>query len=148
MIQIGTDAPLFMADSTHGTFQLADYAGKRPIVLIFYPMDNTPGCTKQLCAVRDSKVAYAKFDAVVVGINPASVESHQGFADKHQYNFPILSDRDESIRKMYGITKFLFLMQQRVVIVVGKNGQIIFAEKGLRPTEEILAVLATDAGSA
>ncbi|WP_442601373.1 peroxiredoxin [Paenibacillus sp. KN14-4R] len=145
MIQLGIRAPIFTAVSTQGVIQLADYLGQRPIVLIFYPMDNTPGCTKQLCAVRDSKSLYAKYDALVIGINPASVESHHGFADKHQYDFPIVSDSNESIRKLYGINKVLFLMQQRVVIVIGKSGNIIFAEKGLRSTEEIIEALATEA---
>jgi thioredoxin-dependent peroxiredoxin len=142
MLPIGSKAPLFEADSTQGTINLAQYVGKQPIVLIFYPMDETPGCTKQLCAVRDSRALYARHNAVVLGVNPASLEHHRQFAEKNNYDFPLVVDNGGDIRKSYGVGKFLGLIaQQRVVFIIDQEGKIIFAEKGLRPTEEILGVL-------
>lgn len=142
MLNVGAKAPLFKAGSTHGEVDLEQYAGKRPIVLIFYPMDDTPGCTKQLCAVRDAKARYEAYGAVVFGVNPGTIESHQAFAAKHRYDFPLIVDKDHRIRKMYGIGKmFGLIAQQRTVYAIDLNGNIAYAEKGLRPTDEILQAL-------
>jgi peroxiredoxin Q/BCP len=143
MLAVGAKAPLFEAESTKGTIRLADVIGKQPVVLIFYPKDETPICTKQLCAVRDSKEQYAKYDALVLGVNPGTLEEHRKFAGKFLYDFPLISDRDEAIRKLYGVGLQLlsFLGQQRIVFVIGKNGRIAYARKGHRPTGEILAAL-------
>ncbi|MNH80250.1 putative peroxiredoxin bcp [compost metagenome] len=147
MLSNGTKAPLFRAESTQGLIDLAEYVGTRPIVLIFYPMDDTPGCTKQLCAVRDAEPSYTGFNALVLGVNPGSKESHEKFAAKHGYDFPLVVDTSGEIRSQYEIGKTLgFLTQQRVVIVIDLEGKIAFAEKGLRPTEEILDVLKRIAG--
>ncbi|WP_127532500.1 peroxiredoxin [Paenibacillus kobensis] len=142
MLPIGTQAPLFEADSTTGMIKLNNYIGKQPIVLIFYPMDETPGCTKQLCAVRDSRALYAQYDALVMGVNPASLEHHRKFAEKQGYDFPLIVDSGGEIRKAFGVGKMLGLIaQQRVVFVIGRDGKIAFAQKGNRPTEEIIGVL-------
>lgn len=143
MLQPGAKAPLFEAESTKGTVRLADYIGKQPVVLIFYPKDETPICTKQLCAVRDSKEQYAKYNALVVGVNTGSVEEHRQFAGKFMYDFPLISDRDDAIVQQYdvGYQLFKFLGRQRIVFVIGRDGNIAFARKGNRPTEEILAAL-------
>ncbi|TBL81292.1 peroxiredoxin [Paenibacillus thalictri] len=143
MLEIGSHAPDFTAESTQGEVRLADHLGKRPIVLIFYPKDETPICTKQLCAVRDSKTRYAEFDALVLGVNPGSIDEHRRFAAKHRYDFPLISDHDQAIRQKYGVGELLFglLGQQRIVFVIGKDGKIAYARKGNRPTDEIVAVL-------
>lgn len=143
MLAVGTTAPSFTADSTQGEIRLNDTLGKRPIVLIFYPKDQTPICTKQLCAVRDSKEQYAKYDTLVLGVNPGSLEEHQRFATKFMYDFPLVTDREESIQKLYGVGQTLFglLGQQRIVYVIGRNGAIVYAKKGNRPTSEILKAL-------
>ncbi|XOK63361.1 peroxiredoxin [Paenibacillus elgii] len=101
MLAIGTKAPAFAAESTQGTVRLADHLGKRPIVLIFYPKDNTPICTKQLCAVRDSKAQYADYDALMLGVNPGSLEEHRQFSQKFGYDFPLVTDSGETIRQLY-----------------------------------------------
>ncbi|ULL14636.1 peroxiredoxin [Paenibacillus sp. H1-7] len=141
MLMIGEQAPAFEADSTLGPIRLNDYLGKQPIVLIFYPKDETPICTKQLCAVRDSKAEYAKYDALVLGINPASVEEHRKFSQKFMYDFPLVSDHEERIRQLYDVGKVFLLGQQRVVYVIASDGTIVYAKKGNRPTSEIMAVL-------
>ncbi|NOU97956.1 redoxin domain-containing protein [Paenibacillus sp. LMG 31456] len=144
MLSIGQKAPSFEADSTQGSIKLQQYLGKQPIVLIFYPKDGTPICTKQLCAARDSASQYAEFNALVLGINPATLEEHRQFSQKFQYDFPLLSDSHERIRQLYDVGKIILLGQQRCVIVIGVNGTVIYAKKGNRPTSEILNALRLD----
>lgn len=146
MLAVGTPAPAFTAESTQGTIRLADVLGRRPVVLIFYPKDETPICTKQLCAVRDSKAQYAEFDALVLGVNPGTLEEHRQFASKFLYDFPLVSDEGESIRQAYDVGKTLFglLGQQRIVYVIGTEGKILYAAKGNRPTHEILDALRSE----
>jgi thioredoxin-dependent peroxiredoxin len=142
MLQVGQSAPAFTAPSTQGTIDLADHLGKRPVVLIFYPKDETPICTKQLCAARDSKALYAEYDALVLGVNPGSLEEHKQFAKKFMYDFPLVTDQDQNIRTLYDVGKIFGLFgQQRIVYVIGKDGRIIYAQKGNRPTGEMLAAL-------
>ncbi|MGF9711840.1 peroxiredoxin [Paenibacillus naphthalenovorans] len=143
MLAVGTRAPSFSADSTQGEIRLEETLGKRPIVLIFYPKDHTPICTKQLCTVRDSKEQYAKYDALVLGINSGFLEEHRQFANKFMYDFPLVADKGANIQKLYdvGHTLFGLLGQQRTVYVIGRNGTIVYAMKGNRPTAEILKAL-------
>lgn len=142
MLKPGEQAPLFQADSTQGTINLTNLLGQKPIVLIFYPMDETPGCTKQLCAVRDAESEYAERGAAVLGVNSASKDSHAKFAAKQGYRFPLMVDEGGAIRRLYGVGKSLgFLTQQRTVFVIDLEGRIAFAEKGLPSTEAILAAI-------
>ncbi|TMV47754.1 peroxiredoxin [Paenibacillus mesophilus] len=142
MLKIGDPAPLFEADSTEGPIRLQDWLGKQPIVLIFYPMDDTPGCTAQLCAVRDKKKEYDALGAVVIGINPATMKDHLKFAERHGLDFPIAVDKDERIRKLYDVGKILGLfLQQRIVYVIDKQGRIAYAYKGNPPSEVLIEVI-------
>ncbi|WP_274366001.1 peroxiredoxin [Paenibacillus thermotolerans] len=142
MVNIGDPAPAFEADSTMGKVKLQDVLGKRPVVLIFYPMDDTPTCTKQLCAVGESKHDYEQAGAAVFGVNPADVEKHSRFAGKFGYDFPLIADTGERIRKAYGIGKILGIIgQQRTVVVIDKEGRIAAKIKGNPPTDQILSVL-------
>jgi thioredoxin-dependent peroxiredoxin len=145
MLQVGQPSPVFEAESTQGTILLADYLGKQPIVLIFYPKDDTPICTKQLCEVRDSKAQYEKLQALVLGVNPGSLEDHKRFAEKNRYDFPLVTDTEGKIRELFDVGKsllaFMGQWQERVVIVIGKSGRILYARKGNRPTREILEAI-------
>ncbi|WP_248924875.1 peroxiredoxin [Paenibacillus hamazuiensis] len=143
MLSLGQQAPAFTAESTQGQVRLGDSLGKRPIVLIFYPKDDTPICTRQLCAVRDSKARYAAYDALVLGINPGTLDEHRRFSAKHHYDFPLVSDPDQAIRQKYDVGETLFglLGQQRIVYVIDRQGKIVYARKGNRPTDEIVAAL-------
>jgi thioredoxin-dependent peroxiredoxin len=147
MLEIGAKAPLFEAESTKGLIKLGDFIGKQPVVLIFYPKDETPVCTKQLCAVRDSKELYARYNALVLGVNPGSLEEHRQFSQKFLYDFPLVTDKDEGIRQKYEVGKLFlpFLGQQRVVFVISKEGTIVYARKGKRPTAEIIQALEQNA---
>ncbi|GIP33857.1 peroxiredoxin [Paenibacillus sp. J2TS4] len=145
MLSVGQSAPIFIAESTQGIIALNEYVGKRPVVLIFYPVDETPGCTAQLCAVRDAKEDYAQYDAFVAGINPASLAKHSKFADHHNFDFPLVHDEGGKINEMYGVGKMLLglLPQKRTVYVIGLDGKIAYAKRGLPPTEEILQAISS-----
>jgi thioredoxin-dependent peroxiredoxin len=90
--RVGAKAPDFALPSQSGeTVRLGDLLGK-PVVLFFYPKDDTPGCTKEVCASRDDFEQFGQFDAEVIGISSDSVESHWAFAEKHDLPFALLSD--------------------------------------------------------
>lgn len=101
-IEAGTKAPAFTLKATDdSTVKLSDLKGK-PVVLYFYPKDDTPGCTKEACAFRDRKDELTELGAVVFGISPDTVESHVKFSDKFELNFPLLADKDHKVAEKYG----------------------------------------------
>lgn len=101
-IEAGTKAPAFTLKATDGsTVKLSDLRGK-PVVLYFYPKDDTPGCTKEACAFRDRKEELTKLGAVVFGISPDTVESHVKFSEKFDLNFQLLADKDHKVAEKYG----------------------------------------------
>jgi peroxiredoxin Q/BCP len=102
MIQEGRKAPDFsLASSEGGEVRLADLRGKT-VVLYFYPKDDTPGCTREACAFRDSQSALKKKGVVVLGVSGDSLASHEKFKAKYKLNFPLLSDPDRTVAKKYG----------------------------------------------
>ncbi|EAQ80477.1 MULTISPECIES: thioredoxin-dependent thiol peroxidase [Blastopirellula] len=101
-IEEGKKAPAFTLTADDGTkVKLADLVGS-PVVLYFYPKDDTPGCTKEACAFRDQKKELTKRGAKVFGVSPDGVESHVKFRDKFQLNFPLLADIDHKVAEKYG----------------------------------------------
>ena len=102
MIQEGKKAPDFtLASSEGGEVSLKGLKGKT-VVLYFYPKDDTPGCTREACAFRDSQAPLKKAGAVVLGVSPDSVASHEKFRGKYKLNFPLLADPDKAVAKKYG----------------------------------------------
>ena len=92
LVDVGRKAPAFtLADQDGKKHALKDFLGK-PVVLYFYPKDDTSGCTKEACQFRDQKPDFKKVKAVVLGVSPDSVDSHRKFVDKHELNFTLLSD--------------------------------------------------------
>ena len=101
-IEPGGKAPAFTLTADDGTkVRLAELKGS-PVVLYFYPKDDTPGCTREACAFRDQKAALKKLGAKVFGISPDDVASHQKFRDKYDLNFPLLADPDHKMAENYG----------------------------------------------
>ena len=101
-IEEGKAAPAFTLTACDGSkVKLSDLKGT-PVVLYFYPKDNTPGCTKEACAFRDRKADIAGLGAKVFGVSPDSVESHVKFRDKFDLNFPLLADPDHKVAEKYG----------------------------------------------
>ena len=101
-IEEGKAAPAFTLQSDSGDrVRLSELQGK-PVVLYFYPKDDTPGCTKEACAFRDRNAEILALGAQVLGISPDTVESHAQFRDKYQLNFPLLADPDHAVAEKYG----------------------------------------------
>ena len=102
MIEEGRKAPEFALPSSEGgEVRLKDLKG-RTVVLYFYPKDDTPGCTREACAFRDSQAALKKKGVVVLGVSGDSLASHDKFKAKYKLNFPLLSDPDKAVAKKYG----------------------------------------------
>ncbi len=119
-------APDFkLTNSEANDWTLSDLRGKT-IVLLFYPGDNTPVCTAQLCSVRDHWSEYQATGAEVVGISTDSVESHKGFAEKNQLPLRLLSDPDGKVSAMYGMKSWLPGRSARGVVVIDKDGKIAY----------------------
>ena len=140
ILKVGDKAPEFtMVSSTGDTVRLNDYSGKNSVVLIFYPGDETPGCTKQLCAVRDD---YSKFETKAVkvfGVNPAGMESHQKFVKRYGFQFPLLIDEKSAIAKLYGCE--FGPMVKRTVYAIDPQGKIVYVKQGMPSDDEILAAI-------
>jgi thioredoxin-dependent peroxiredoxin len=123
--QPGDAAPDFTLEGTEGTFKLSENLGKR-VVLLFYPGDNTPVCTKQFCSYRDAGDDMSSLDAVIVGISSQSLESHRGFAAKNSLNVPLLADTEKTAAKLYGMTGLIPPGTKRGVVIVGADGKVAF----------------------
>lgn len=122
----GSDAPDFTLMDGEGTdWRLSDQKG-RTVVLLFYPGDNTPVCTRQLCSVRDHWSEYQATGAEVVGISTDSVESHGGFAEKYMLPLRLLSDPDGKVSAAYGMRSWLPGRSARGVVVIDKKGKIAY----------------------
>lgn len=101
-VEVGAPAPAFTMMSDSGKkIRLADLKGS-PVVLYFYPRDDTPGCTKEACNFRDAQPELAGLGVQVLGVSPDSVETHGKFRDKYQLNFPLLADPDHAVADQYG----------------------------------------------
>lgn len=101
-IEVGKKAPAFTLTADDGKkVKLSDLKGS-PVVLYFYPKDDTPGCTKEACAFRDRKAEMEQLGAKVLGVSPDGVESHVKFRDKFNLNFPLLADPDHAVAEKYG----------------------------------------------
>lgn len=143
MIPVGAPAADFTARDQNGAeVHLADLLKTQEVVLIFYPKDNTPVCTKQLCAVRDDWDKFRDRKATVLGVNPASVESHLGFATEHGFPFAVISDTESEISKAYGCGEGEY--PQRTVYVIKRSGQVALADRGVVSHDRIFAALDTD----
>jgi len=130
-LAIGDEIPRFVLKDQHGKeFDVADYIGEKTLVIYFYPKDESPGCTKQACAFRDSFADYTDAGAMVIGINSGSVESHKAFAEKHQLPFTLLSDPGNDVLKAFGVKNVLFLTG-RETFVVDLDGRLAFKYRAL-----------------
>lgn len=143
LLPLGQQAPDFTATTNTGsTVHLSEQQGKKRVVLVFYPGDNTPLCTAQLCAFRDNWSALESQDAVVLGVNPASKTQHSAFASKNHLPFPLLVDTDNEIAQRYGC-RALFGIVKRTVYLIDKKGVVVWVKRGNPSPMEILQVLKT-----
>jgi len=140
LLKLGTRAPDFILhDQDLKTYHLKDFKNKKNVVLVFYPGDDTPGCTKQLCAIRDDFPRFKDADTVIFGVNPQSADSHKGFINKNDFPFPLLVDSKGNVAKVYGCWKEEKII--RTVYAIDKNGKIVFAKRGMPKNAEIMKAL-------
>ncbi len=124
-MRIGDKAPDFTLPSQSGeTVSLSDYRGKKVVVLYFYPKDNTPGCTAEACAFRDSYETFTENGAEVIGISSDSVDAHGKFSGKHQLPFVLLSDKGGVVRKSYEVPRAMVVLPGRVTYVIDRDGTV------------------------
>lgn len=128
-LKVGDTIPYFTAtDRLGNSFDIRNYIGQ-PLVIYFYPKDDTPGCTIQACTFRDQYEDFKKLGAEVIGISSDSTQSHQKFASRYNLPFILLSDSNKKIRTQFGVPNdFLGLIPGRATYVIDKNGivQLIF----------------------
>jgi peroxiredoxin Q/BCP len=122
-LDVGDAAPDFTLPSTQGDVTLSKRLASGAVLLVFYPGDDTPVCTKQLCDYRDNLAMFSELGVQVIALNPQSVASHEKFAKKHALPFPVAADEGGQVTKLYGASG-LFGMTKRALVLVGKDGRV------------------------
>lgn len=144
-VGVGDRAPDFELPGTNGErLSLSQFAGK-PVVLVFYPGDDTPVCTRQLTSYNDGLKRFDGLGATVLGISPQDIDSHERFAAKHGFSFPLLADADKAVASLYGTLGPLGFTRRSVFIVDG-DGVIRYAHRAIagltyRSVDELVGVL-------
>ncbi|MCY3826650.1 MAG: peroxiredoxin [Candidatus Dadabacteria bacterium] len=131
-LEVGSQAPDFEAE-TYGAekVRLSDFYSKGTVALYFYPRDNTPGCTKEACSLRDAEEELISLGVQVLGVSTDGVKSHENFRNKFSLNFPLLSDKSREIVDLYGI-KSKFDTARRVTFLIEKGGRIVHIWKKVK----------------
>ena len=124
-LKVGDKIPFFTSIDTNGNlFELKNYIGN-PLIIYFYPKDNTPGCTAQACSFRDNYQDFKDVGAEVIGISSDSVQSHIEFKNKFNLPFILLFDHDKKVRKLFGVQNNLLVIPGRETFVIDKDGTIL-----------------------
>ncbi len=124
-VKVGDTAPDFTLPSKAGeSVSLSNFRGQKAVVLYFYPKDDTPGCTAEACAFRDSYQVFQDAGAEVIGVSGDSTESHTQFAAKYNLPFTLLSDTGNQVRKLYGVPATLWVLPGRVTYIIDKEGVV------------------------
>jgi len=122
-VKVGDRVPFFSLPNQDGRMvDLSDYIGK-PIVVFFYPKDETPGCIKETCAFRDSHDQFIEAGVTVFGISADTIDSHKSFKLKYKLPYDLLSDENNKVRKTFGVSADLFgLIPGRVTYIIDNHG--------------------------
>ena len=145
-IKVGDRAPDFTLPSSAGeNVTLSQFFGRRSVVLFFYPMDESPVCTREALAFKDNYKAFEELGAEVIGVSSQDVESHRAFASHQNLPFILLSGADNRVRDLFGISKTLGVVPGRVTYVIDKEGLVkcVFSSQfqPARHAKEALRVL-------
>jgi len=141
MLSLGQEAPDFDLEDERGNrVRLTDFRGKSSVVLMFYPADSTPGCTRQLCTARDDYDTYAAAGMAVFGVNPGSVEKHRKFVEQHGLKTPLLLDPGARVVRAYDALMPipLITLVNRTVVGIDRDGIVRFYRRGMPSTSTIL----------
>jgi len=120
---VGSEAPDFELQGTHGAFKLSDHLGER-VLLLFYPGDETTVCTKQFCSYRDNAEAFGALGVTAVGISGKDLDSKRQFTDKNDLNVALLADPDFEVAKAYDAYSGISKMAKRSAIVIDEKGRV------------------------
>jgi peroxiredoxin Q/BCP len=152
MVEQGKPAPDFELQTDTGeTVRLSDQRGKQ-VVLYFYPKDDTPGCTTQACGIRDAYGEFERAGAVVYGVSPDDVQSHEKFKQKYTLPFTLLADNDHAVAEEYGVWSEktyqgrTYMGVDRSTFVIGEDGTVKAVMHKVKPdthADDVLAVLKT-----
>jgi len=147
-LEVGQKAPDFALPDQNGqVVRLSDFAGKKSVVVYFYPKDDTPGCTAESCSFRDQYTEFTDVGAEVIGISGDSEASHKAFAAKYNLPFSLLSDRGGEVRKAYKVPATLGFVPGRVTFVIDKEGVVRHAfnsqMNAAKHVDEALGILKT-----
>jgi peroxiredoxin Q/BCP len=148
MLRPGDRAPDFELEDENGQpVRLQDFAGKSGVVLMFYPADNTPGCTRQLCTARDDHDKYQAAGIAVFGVNPGSRDTHKRFAERHGMRTPLLVDAGGEVSREYGALMPIPLLTvvNRTVVGIDRDGVVRYYKRGMPPTSEIIGAMSAGA---
>jgi thioredoxin-dependent peroxiredoxin len=138
---VGSEAPDFEAETSMGErVRLSSLLAGSAALLMFYPQDDTPGCTRQMCLARDEGERWAASGVLRFGVNPGSLESHAAFAGKYALDFPLLVDEDGVIAAAYGV-RGADGGVSRATVLVGRDGRIAFAAPGTHGADAVLGAL-------
>ena len=141
LLPVGAEAPDFEAPTTDGGhIKLSQFRGGKSVLLMFYPKDDTPGCTRQMCAARDEKADYEAAGVRRFGVNPGGLESHRRFADKYMLDFPLIVDEGSRIAAAYGVLKENGGVA-RATYLIDPDGRIAYAAAGAHGADEVLGAL-------
>lgn len=123
-IKIGDTIPTFSLKNQNNELFTVNKLMNTPMVIYFYPKDDTPGCTKEACKFRDEFEQFTDLGALVIGISADDVASHKAFEEKYNLPFTLLADTNNEVRKLFGVPKNLFFIPGRVTYVVDKKGVV------------------------
>ena len=125
-LKVGDKLPNFKAKDTNGNlFDSQDYVGKQPLVIYFYPKDETKVCTEQACSFRDNYEEFKELGAEIIGISADTVQSHINFKKKFNLPFILLSDYDKKLRKLFQVENDFLFIPGRQTFVANKEGEIV-----------------------
>jgi len=142
-LKVGDRIPHFELLNQHGElFKSETVLGVKPLVVYFYPKDETPGCTAEACSFRDHYEDFLQLGAEVIGISSDGLKSHQKFAARHKLPFILLSDSKKKVQRLFKLPKILFdLYTKRITFVIDKEGLVSYVHSSLMPDTHIKKAL-------